>query len=95
MSMLAAGTDIGIVAILLGHEGINATHRYVVSDMRLKEGTPSKVHRDWQIEAKEHRVSESAGRARTSWSPSRTFGSPALCCAGLSARVLFRFLPGI
>ena len=56
MSMLAAGIDIGTVAIWLGHESINTTHRYVVSDMRLKEEALSKVRRDWQAEAKEHRA---------------------------------------
>lgn len=56
MSMLAAGIDIGTVAIWLGHESINTAHRYVVSDMRLKEEGLSKVRRDWQAEAKEHRA---------------------------------------
>lgn len=50
MSMLAAGVDIGTVAIWLGHEHINTTHKYVVSDMRLKEEALAKVRRDWQAE---------------------------------------------
>ena len=37
MAMLAAGVDIASVAIWLGHEHVNTTHRYVVTDMRIKE----------------------------------------------------------
>ncbi len=50
MAMLAAGVDIGTVAIWLGHEHINTTRKYVVSDMRLKEEALAKVRRDWQVE---------------------------------------------
>lgn len=49
MAMLAAGVDIGTVAIWLGHERIDTTHRYVVSDMRLKEEALAKVRREWEV----------------------------------------------
>lgn len=48
MSMLAAGIDIATVAIWLGHEHINTTHKYVVSDMKLKEEALTKVRNDWE-----------------------------------------------
>lgn len=50
MAMLAAGVDIATVAIWLGHESVNTTHRYVVSDMRLKEEALEKVRRSWEVE---------------------------------------------
>lgn len=49
MAMLAAGVDIATVAIWLGHESINTTHKYVVSDMRIKEEALAKVRRDWGV----------------------------------------------
>lgn len=49
MAMLAAGVDIATVAIWLGHESVNTTHRYVVSDMRLMEDALSKVRRQWSV----------------------------------------------
>lgn len=49
MSMLAVGIDIATVAIWLGHEHINTTHKYVVSDMKLKEEALAKVRKDWKI----------------------------------------------
>jgi site-specific recombinase XerD len=48
VSMLAAEIDIATVAIWLGHEHINTTHKYVVSDMKLKEEALAKVRRDWE-----------------------------------------------
>lgn len=48
MAMLAAGVDIATVAIWLGHENVNTTHKYVVSNMKLKEEALAKVRRDWQ-----------------------------------------------
>lgn len=50
MAMLAAGVDIATVAIWLGHESVNTTHRYVVLDMRLKEEALEKVRRSWELE---------------------------------------------
>jgi site-specific recombinase XerD len=47
MSMLASGIDISTIAIWLGHEGIQTTHRYMVADMKLKEDAIAKVHTDW------------------------------------------------
>lgn len=47
MAMLAAGIDIATVAIWLGHEHINTTHRYVVSDIKLMEDALSKVRQQW------------------------------------------------
>ena len=49
MAMLAAGVDIATVAIWLGHEHINTTHRYVVSDMKLMEDALAKVRRQWSV----------------------------------------------
>lgn len=49
MTMLAAGIDIATVAIWLGHEDINTTHKYVVSDMTIKEEALSKVRRNWNL----------------------------------------------
>ena len=49
MAMLAAGVDIATVAIWLGHEDINTTHKYVVSDMAIKEKALSKVRRNWNL----------------------------------------------
>lgn len=49
MSMLAAGVDIGTVAIWLGHEDINTTHKYVVSDMTTKEKALEKARHDWRL----------------------------------------------
>lgn len=49
MAMLAAGVDIATVAIWLGHEHVNTTHRYVVSDMKLMEDALAKVRRQWSV----------------------------------------------
>ena len=49
MAMLAAGVDIATVAIWLGHEDINTTHKYAVSDMTIKEEALSKVRRNWNL----------------------------------------------
>lgn len=37
MHLLQAGVDISTIAIWLGHESIETTHKYMVSDLRLKE----------------------------------------------------------
>ena len=47
MSMLASGIDISTIAIWLGHEGIQTTHRYMVADMGMKEAAISKIHHTW------------------------------------------------
>ena len=49
MAMLAAGVDIATVAIWLGHEDINTTHKYVVSDMTIKEEALAKARHDWGL----------------------------------------------
>lgn len=49
MAMLAAGIDIATVAIWLGHEDINTTHKYVVSDMVVKEEALAKARHDWGL----------------------------------------------
>jgi site-specific recombinase XerD len=46
-AMLASGIDISTIAIWLGHEVIQTTHRYVVADMKKKEAAISKVHPNW------------------------------------------------
>jgi site-specific recombinase XerD len=50
MAMLASGMDIATVAIWLGHESVETTHKYVVSDMSLKEAALDKVRRGWEAE---------------------------------------------
>jgi len=47
MTMLASGIDISTIAIWLGHENIQTTHRYMVTDMKLKEDAIAKIHPDW------------------------------------------------
>ncbi|GAB6156805.1 hypothetical protein JCM39194_00050 [Desulfotomaculum varum] len=37
MHLLEAGVDISTIAIWLGHESIETTHKYMVADLRLKE----------------------------------------------------------
>ncbi len=44
MSMLEAGVDLSTIAIWLGHESVQTTHRYMVADMERKEAALSKVH---------------------------------------------------
>lgn len=43
MAMLYAGVDIATVAIWLGHESVNTTHKYVVTNMAAKEEALAKV----------------------------------------------------
>ena len=52
MAMLAAGVDTGTVAIWMGHEHINTTHKYVVSSMEIKEEALSKMRRAWKAHAR-------------------------------------------
>jgi len=52
MTMLAAGIDISTIAIWLGHEGVQTTHRYMIADMKIKEDAISRVHPDWGNTAK-------------------------------------------
>jgi integrase len=47
MAMLVAGVDIATIAIWLGHENIQTTHRYMVSDMKMKEDAIEKARLDW------------------------------------------------
>jgi site-specific recombinase XerD len=44
MNMLQAGVDISSVAIYLGHESIETTHKYLVSDVEMKRKAFAKVH---------------------------------------------------
>jgi site-specific recombinase XerD len=37
MALLQAGIDIATIAIWLGHESIETTHKYMVADIELKE----------------------------------------------------------
>lgn len=44
MHLLEAGVDISTIAIWLGHESIETTHKYMVADIRLKEKALAKVN---------------------------------------------------
>lgn len=44
MNMLQAGVDISSVAIYLGHESIETTHKYIVSDVEMKRKAFAKVY---------------------------------------------------
>lgn len=44
MSLLQSGIDISTIAIWLGHESIETTHRYMVADLNLKEIALKKMH---------------------------------------------------
>ena len=48
MAMLGAGIDISTIAIWLGHETIQTTHKYMVADMSIKEAAIEKIRGDWQ-----------------------------------------------
>lgn len=43
MSMLQSGVDISTIAIWLGHESIETTHKYMIADLDLKERALSKI----------------------------------------------------
>ena len=49
MAMLYAGVDIATVAIWLGHESVNTTHKYVVTNMAAKEAALAKIRPDWNV----------------------------------------------
>lgn len=44
MSLLQSGIDISTIAIWLGHESIETTHKYMVADLNLKEIALKKMH---------------------------------------------------
>ena len=44
MSLLQSGIDISTIAIWLGHESIETTHKYMVADINLKERALNKLH---------------------------------------------------
>ena len=44
MSLLQSGVDISTIAIWLGHESIDTTHKYMVADIKLKENALKKLH---------------------------------------------------
>lgn len=43
MHLLESGVDISTIAIWLGHESIETTHKYMVADLRLKEQALAKT----------------------------------------------------
>lgn len=59
MGLLQSGVDISTIAIWLGHETIETTHKYMVADMKLKEealknlSEPSQYHEDTIYHASE------------------------------------------
>lgn len=44
MAMLDSGVDLSTIAIWLGHENVQTTHRYMVANMARKEAALAKVH---------------------------------------------------
>lgn len=44
MSLLQSGVDLSTIAIWLGHESIETTHKYMVADLELKENALKKLH---------------------------------------------------
>ena len=44
MGLLQSGVDISIIAIWLGHETIETTHKYMVADIKLKEDDLKKLN---------------------------------------------------
>lgn len=47
MVMLYPEVDIAIIVFWLGHEGINAKRKYVVTNMKANEEAPEKARVDW------------------------------------------------
>lgn len=43
MNLLQAGVDISTIAIWLGHESIETTHRYMAADIELKRKAMEKL----------------------------------------------------
>lgn len=43
MNLLQAGVDISIIAIWLGHESIETTHKYMVADIEIKRQAMEKL----------------------------------------------------
>jgi site-specific recombinase XerD len=43
MNLLQAGIDISTIAIWLGHESIETTHKYMVADMDMKRRAMEKM----------------------------------------------------
>ena len=50
MAMLYSGVDIATVAIWLGHESVNTTHKYVITNMAAKEEALAKVRATFGLE---------------------------------------------
>ncbi|MFC1601264.1 site-specific integrase [Candidatus Sumerlaeota bacterium] len=44
MHLLQSGVDITVIALLLGHESLETTHKYLEADLTMKEKALSKVH---------------------------------------------------
>ena len=58
MSLLQSGVDISTIAIWLGHESIETTHKYMIADMKSKEKALQKLHEpESKLVNKRYRVS--------------------------------------
>ena len=44
LNLLQAGVDISTIAIWLGHESIETTHKYMAADIEMKRRTLEKIH---------------------------------------------------
>jgi integrase/recombinase XerD len=51
MAMLESGVDLSTIAIWLGHESVQTTHRYMVASMSRKEDALARVHPDSRQES--------------------------------------------
>ncbi|MBI9010346.1 MAG: hypothetical protein JEZ05_10010 [Tenericutes bacterium] len=58
-SLIQADVDISTIAILLGHESIETTHKYMIADLKIKENALSKLQTpDTKNKNTKYRVTE-------------------------------------
>jgi integrase len=43
MNLLASGVDLSTIAIWLGHESIETTHKYMIADLEMKRKALEKI----------------------------------------------------